>query len=122
MKLQMQHSFSVSVPHSTSMTKVRGEPCTQTAGFQYCTISHPPPPPPTAGLVEWMQPAIVSISNHNCPCNLMGTGTDLTYKRCLNIFHSQTAHQLHSLTVNNVFKAKDKMHTFYFHSKMPVPH
>lgn len=107
------------------MTKVREEPCTQTAGFQYCTISHPPPPPPTTGLVEWMQPAIVSISiylNHNCPCNLMGTGIDLSYKICLNIFHSQTAHWLQSLIVNNVFRAEHEVHTFYFHSQMPVPH
>lgn len=84
---------------------VRGATCTQPAGIQYCTISHPPPPPPTAGLEEWRQPAIVSTSiyiNHNCRCYLMGTGywSDL-WKTFL---YSQTAHRLYSPTIN---KAED---------------
>lgn len=47
----MQHYLSVLIPNLPQMTKVRGEPCTPTAGFQYCAVSHPPPPPLTAALL-----------------------------------------------------------------------
>lgn len=46
------------------MIKLRREPCTQTAEFQYCTISHAPPPPTTAGLEQEVQPAIMSTDTH----------------------------------------------------------
>lgn len=54
----------------TLMTKMKGEPCTQTAGFQHCESSHPPPLPPTACSEEgfllltrgYSQPALLSTS------------------------------------------------------------
>ncbi len=35
-----------------SISRTKGERRTQTAGFQFYKISHPPPLPPTAGLEE----------------------------------------------------------------------
>lgn len=52
-------------------------------------------------------------TTHPQSCYLMGTAIDLTYKRCLNIFHWQTADHLHSLFINIICNDD----TFFFYYK-----